>query len=144
DPVAAQVVFNQSTMPIWQIPSDVYSMCMVSDFELQQNVGTAGDIGRWLWQNQLSYYQRFAKRINFGEVYQLGDSPLVLLPALTSPGHEPAPHPTPYDPIHPPRLNADGPYPARDSGRKIRVYKGVDTRLMFADFFAKLRALYGE
>ncbi|GAB3980116.1 hypothetical protein GCM10029978_077320 [Actinoallomurus acanthiterrae] len=144
DPVAAQVVFNQSTMPIWQIPSDVYSMCMVSDFELQQNVGTAGDIGRWLWQNQLSYYQRFAKRINFGEVYQLGDSPLVLLTALTSPWDKTATYTSPYDTIYAPRLNADGTYTARDSGRRIRVYKGVDTRLMFADFFAKLRTLYGE
>jgi hypothetical protein len=28
DPIAAQVLFNDSTMPIWQVPSDVYSMCM--------------------------------------------------------------------------------------------------------------------
>ncbi|GAA4622651.1 hypothetical protein GCM10023196_015700 [Actinoallomurus vinaceus] len=144
DPLAAQVLFNQSSMPIWQIPSDVYSMCMVSDFELQQYVATADDIGHWLWRNQLDYYQRFAKRINFGEVYQLGDSPLVLLTALTSPWDKSATYSSPYDTMYAPHLNADGTYTSRDSGRKIRVYKGVDTRLMYADFFAKLQALYGK
>jgi hypothetical protein len=38
-----------------------------------------------------------------------------------------------------PRLRPDGAYEPRSEGRKIRVYKGMDTRMMFNDFFAKLR-----
>ena len=30
DPVAAQVVFNDSTIPLWQVPRDVYRQCLVS------------------------------------------------------------------------------------------------------------------
>ncbi|MGY0063990.1 nucleoside hydrolase [Streptomyces sp. LZ34] len=144
DPIAAQVLFNDSTIPIWQIPSDVYGMCMVSDFELQRYVAPAGAIGRWLWEYQLAFYERMSKTLNFGEVYQLGDSPLVLLTALTSPWEATATYTSPYTTRYAPTLNADGTYTARSSGRKIRVYTGVDTRLMFGDFFAKLELLYSS
>jgi inosine-uridine preferring nucleoside hydrolase len=144
DLIAAQVLFNDSTIPIWQVPNDVYSMCMVSDAELQQHVRPYGAIGTFLYDTLYDFYVRFAGRINFGEVYQLGDSPLVLLSSLASPWNPTATYTSPYNEIYAPVINADGTYTARGSGRKIRVYTGVDTRLMYHDFFAKLHNNYGQ
>lgn len=143
DLIAAQVLFNDSTIPIWQVPNDVYSMCMVSDAELQQYVRPCGAIGSFLYDTLYDFYVRFAGRINFGEVYQLGDSPMVLLSALTSPWAPTATYTSPYNEIYAPIINSDGTYTARTSGRKIRVYTGVDARLMYHDFFAKLHTNYG-
>lgn len=42
-----------------------------------------------------------------------------------------------------PRLKSDGTYEPRSDGRKMRAYDTVDTRLMFGDFFAKLKMAYG-
>jgi len=141
DVIAARVIFNNSTMPIWQIPSDVYSMCVVSDFELQRHLSRAGAIGKFLWENQLAYYARFP--INFGETYQLGDSPLVLLTALGSPWGATNSYSSPYETIFAPTIGSNGSYAANTTGRKIRVYKGVDLRLMYHDFFSKMRTYYG-
>lgn len=41
-------------------------------------------------------------------------------------------------------MRRDGSYEPRSDGRKIRVYKSIDTRLMFDDFFAKLRLNAGR
>jgi purine nucleosidase len=144
DLTAAQVLFNDSTIPIWQVPSDVYSMCMVSDAELQQYVRPYGAIGKFLYDTLYHFYTRFTGEINFGEVYQLGDSPMVLLSSLASPWDATATYTSPYNEIYAPVINSDGTYTAQTSGRKIRVYTGVDTRLMYHDFFAKLHNNYAS
>ena len=62
---AIQVLFNDSTIPIWQVPNDVYSMCMVSDAELQQHVRPYGAIGTFLYD---TLYDFFAKlHNNYGQ-----------------------------------------------------------------------------
>ena len=33
---------------------------------------------------------------------------------------------------------------ARSEGRKMRLYRTVDTRMMFEDFYAKLQLHYGR
>src|ERR1043166_6460879 len=38
DPIAAQFVFNESTVPLWQVPGDAVEECQVSDTELQVRV----------------------------------------------------------------------------------------------------------
>jgi len=43
-----------------------------------------------------------------------------------------------YDEVVCPLLNPDGTFTPRTEGRRIRIYKDIDTRLMFGDFFAKL------
>ena len=76
----------------------------------------------------------------------LGDSPLVLLTALTN-AYDPTGSggvgSAQYDTMYAPLINPDGTYQARSSGRQIRVYKSVDSRLIFGDFFAKLKMNYG-
>lgn len=79
-----------------------------------------------------------ARGRSLGESYALGDSPLVLLTALQSafePDSSSSFHVTKPTPL----LNQDGSYTAAGSGRPMRVYTDVDTRLMFEDLFLKLR-----
>jgi inosine-uridine nucleoside N-ribohydrolase len=152
DPIAAQVVFNHTAAPVWQVPRDVYASCTVSATELQVNVAPFGAIGAWLYRKLLdapAQMDRFG--FHLGETYTLGDSPLVLLSALTD--WVPSDFTPPfkfqgtgssrYEEVFAPELNADGTYTPRTSGRKMRLYRQVDTRTMFADFFAKLRVNYG-
>lgn len=154
DPDAAQFLFNETRIPIWTIPQAVYATCVISMTELQAYVAPHGKIGAWLYQKQVAYPAEFSRRIpanfkiklNTGETWTLGDSPLAVLTSLgdwvpdfdgrtvkwdkTGAGH--------FDEVICPTLNPDGTFTPRTEGRKIRIYKDIDTRLMFGDFFAKL------
>jgi purine nucleosidase len=152
DPIAAQYVFNETSVPIWQIPRAVYATCVVSATELQAFVAPHGAIGPWLQDRLLVLTRRSGNRLNTGETWTLGDNPLVALTALTD--WVPSSH-TPslrfertgsslFDEVVAPRLNSDGTFAPRSEGRKIRVYRSVDTRLMLTDFFAKIRVNYGS
>jgi hypothetical protein len=148
DPVAAQFVFNKSKVPLWQVPSDAYAQCQVSASELQAFVAPRGAIGKWLHQKLIESSATLGRkyRINTGETWTLGDSPLVLLTALTHWGPSGRSRPFRYERMSSlfderlaPLLKSDGSYEARTDGRRIRVYKTLDTRLLFGDFFTKMR-----
>ena len=154
DTDAARFLFNDTAMPIWQVPQSVYATCLISAAELRTMVAPHGRIGDWLYRKYTGFPEAFAKlipiRINLGETWAMGDSPLVVLTSLgdslpsfengkvaydrTSAGR--------YDEVICPTLNRDGTFTARSEGRKIRIYKDIDTRLMFGDFFAKLALNY--
>lgn len=146
DPLAAQYLFNETTVPIWQVPRAAYGTSAVSATELQAYVAPHGAIGAWLYRKVVDAPLRFAKVMNMGETWSLGDNPLVLLVALGDWGPS-ALHPFRYehtssslfDEVTAPRLNPDGTFTPRSEGRKIRIYRTIDTRLMLGDFFAKLR-----
>jgi purine nucleosidase len=138
DVKAAQVVFNDSPIPIWQVPRNVYRQCLVSMTELLHRVRPAGRIGDYLYQRVYDIFTLAAKAgLNLGETYVLGDSPLVLLTALQS-SFQPDPSSSRYVTRHAPRINDDGTYTQRTSGRTIRVYTELDVRLMLSDLFTKL------
>jgi inosine-uridine nucleoside N-ribohydrolase len=148
DPLAAQHVFNATNLRIWQVPSDVYATCLVSDTELQAFVAPCGQIGAWLYRKVFENAAKIGKfGVNLGETYTLGDSPLVALTALTDwlpttftkPFEYERTSTSKFDDIPAPMLNPDGSYSLNPSGRKIRVYRSIDTRLMFSDFFAKMK-----
>ena len=152
DRIAAQYVFNDTSVALWQIPSSAYAQCQVSDTELQAFVAPYGTIGQWLYGKVVEAGGKLAKdySVNTGETWVLGDSPLVLLTALTSwvPSgfgrvrlyeHTSSQFDEPFAP----RLKPDGSYEARDAGRRIRVFTRLDTRLMLGDLFVKLRMNYG-
>lgn len=143
DPVAAQVVFNKSQVPIWQVPRNAYRQAMVSFSTLLLKVKPQGEIGNYLTSTLDDLTSRFAKfNFNIGEIYILGDSPLVLLTALQS-SFEPEPSSSEYALRHCPNINSKGLYEENTSGRLIRVYTLLDTRLLFEDFYSKLSS-YNE
>jgi purine nucleosidase len=137
---AAQAVFNNSKIPIWQVPRNVYRQCIFSVSEMMADIAPASEVGAYLTQvikNEIKL-NRFGGKM--GEVYILGDSPLVLLTSLqTGFGRDPAS--SQYVVKQAPDITSDGTYRYNPKGRPIRVYTWLDTRLMFSDMVSKFKLL---
>lgn len=141
DPIAAQVVFNDSNLDIWQVPRSTYRMAIATRSELRRRMRPAGALGRHLF-GSLGGVARMAGShgSHVGETYVLGDSPLVLLTALWT-SFEPGPASSPSAVRPCPLIEDSGLYTDRPDGRPIRIFTGVDNRLMFEDLYAKLDEL---
>lgn len=131
---AAQWIFNHADVEIWQVPRNVYRQLIISHAELDAGLRAAGKLGTFLVQQ----LERVAALMNggLGETYILGDSPLVTLTALQS-SFEPDSASSAYVVRPTPRIADDGRYVPAPDGRPMRVYQTIDTRLTFADMFAK-------
>lgn len=139
DIFAAQVVFNQSNLKIWQVPESTYATTLVSRAEVINRMANVSELGAYIW-SKYAEVDAFVPTIglNLGEVLVFGDSPLVLLTALQSSWHGlPASSISVIRPA--PTIDDAGQYTALDRGRDIRVFTQVDTRLMVEDFFNKLQ-----
>ncbi|WP_316832483.1 nucleoside hydrolase [Pedobacter aquatilis] len=138
DKIAAQVIFNISNISIWQVPRNAYRQTLLSYAELFSKIKPKGEVGKFL-SGQIESLMKRTQSLNFhiGETYIMGDSPLVLLTALQS-SFEADPSSSDYLIKQAPKINDAGLYEVNTSGRNIRVYNRLDTRLMFEDFFAKL------
>jgi inosine-uridine nucleoside N-ribohydrolase len=142
DPIAAQVVFNDSDINIWQVPRNVYRMVMASRAELLVRMRATGSLGTHLFDSLGTVAVKAADHgFQLGEIYILGDSPLVLLTALQSSFH-PDTASSAWVTVPCPRILGDGSYEPNPNGRPIRVYTNVDARLVLEDLYAKL-ALHG-
>ena len=141
DTVAAQVLFGDSPVQIWQVPRPTYRQALVSMAELRVAVRPVGPVGAYLYEEIRAVGVMLAEEgSNAGETYALGDQPLVLLTALQS-VFEPDPASSDYVTLPTPHIDDEGLYVARDDGRPMRVYTSVDNRLTFDDFQAKLSEL---
>lgn len=142
DVIAAQVVFNESDIAIWQVPRDAYRQLLFSYAELAELAET-GPLGRFL-ADRIAGIEDVVRNLMpdavfpRSETYVMGDSPLVTLSALHSFFNaDPA---SSFHDLRPtPRLNADGSYAPNPAGRPMRVYTRIDTRLTFADMLGKFR-----
>lgn len=144
DILAGRVLFNDSTIPIWQVPRNVYRQCLVSYAELEARVRPMGRVGAYMVEAVEKVVARAeAEGLNMGETYALGDSPLVLLTALLS-AFQPDSSSSCHETIPTPFLNPDGSYTANAAGRPLRVYTQVDVRLMFEDMYLKLAAFHRD
>ncbi len=133
---AAQVVFNQSDLTLWQVPRSTYRQALVSHAELALRMRPdQHNLSRFLL-DRLDDLMKRAKG-SLGEAYVLGDSPLVLLTALQS-SWEADPSSSTFMQVTAPRIDDLGQYAAPSAGRNIRVCTRIDTRLMFEDFYAKI------
>ena len=120
---AAQVIFNKSAIPIWQVPRSTYRQVMLPYSSLLLKVKREGKIGNYLANAIENIMKRIAKlNISLGETYILGDSPLVLLTALQS-SFEADPSSSQYVLRPSPLINDQGLYEVNTSGRNIRVIK---------------------
>lgn len=140
DPVAARVVLEDSGVPLWQVPRDVYRQCLASDAELHARVALLGPFGRYLWDQLQRVRQELAfLGVDRAETYVLGDSPLVLLTALQSALDSDASSSS-YEELLAPAIADDGSVAGEVDGRMVRVYRSIDTRLMLEDMYAKFAA----
>lgn len=138
DITAAKVIFNQSAVPIWQVPRNAYRQALMPYSELLLKVKTQGKTGKYL-ADKIEALMRMTAKFNLkiGETYIMGDSPLVLLTALQS-SFEADPSSSQYVTRQAPLISNQGLYEVNNAGRNIRIYTQLDTRLLFEDFFAKL------
>ena len=139
DIFAARHIFNKSSVPIWQIPRNVYRQALISYATLLDRVKSKGKTGTYL-VNALENVMQLLKnhKLNMGETYILGDSPLVLFTALQS-GFEADPSSSDYVLKMTPGIDERGNYIFSHTGRTIRVYTRTDNYAMFEDFFSKIK-----
>ncbi|GAA1435429.1 hypothetical protein GCM10009616_32520 [Microlunatus lacustris] len=143
DPLAVQLLFGDSAVPIWQVPRDAYRQTLASTAELVTRLAPHGELGRHLADAVLAVGRRAAAGGRLlGETYALGDSPLVLLTALQS-AFQPDPSSSRSVWLPTPRLDDRGRYVERPDGRPLRVWTQLDTRLMLEDLYAKLQLAAG-
>jgi len=137
DIAAARAIFNTSSIPVWQVPRNAYRQAIIPYAELLLKIKPQGKVGSYLTSTLEGVMKMIQQYVNLGEVYILGDSPLVLLTALQS-SFEADPSSSEYVVKMAPTINEQGNYMFNPNGRNIRVYNHLDIQLMFNDFFAKL------
>ena len=139
DITAARIVFD-SSMPLWQIPSNVYGQTEISLAEVVDKVKPCGKLGEYLCKEMLalnSFYGQVPFRMPWphGESWSLGDNPsaFVLLQSENR---------VCWHMEHAPIINDDMSYTLHPEGKELRVYDSVDNRLGLNDLFAKLHLCY--
>lgn len=138
DILAANIVF-ESPIPVWQITQNVYQMIEVSIPELVAKVGDCGEIGQYLCDQMQELNMQMENTAAFphGETWCLGDNPTVTVllqnTARITWRERTAPH-----------VNEDCSYENTETGKIIRVYDYIDSRLTLSDFFAKMQLCYGK
>ncbi|NML93579.1 nucleoside hydrolase [Novosphingobium olei] len=143
DPLAAQVIFNDSDIEIWQVPRDAYRQMLFPNAEIEE-LATLGPLGAYL-KAQVDKVSAVMASIPGippippTETYVLGDSPLVTLTALVT-QFQPDPASSTYVRMPTPRIEPDGQYVDNPAARPMRVYTHVDAELTFRDMLAKFRA----
>lgn len=116
DPDAAAFVLAHPGLRLRWFPLETYRRCAYSIAELEHDIGGAGVLGRWLWDRFVSL--RIPDGMPVGGTWSLGDSPPVLLTALTD------------------ESSTSG---AVGDDEERRVYLDVDMRLLVGDLLARLR-----
>lgn len=139
DFAAGQVIFNDSTIPIWQCPRNVYRQMLFTHAEMETQVRPLGKLGAYL-TDSIERVMKWTGEAGWaiGDTYALGDSPLVTLTALQS-SFQADPSSSSYVVRPAPRLDAAGQYEANPNGRPIRIYTQIDTRLTFGDMIARFQ-----
>ena len=137
---AANVLFS-SSMPVWQIPRNVYKQVSVTLAMLQDHVEPCGEFGKYLFDQLVAYNDKTAERMDWphGETWGLGDSPTIGVHLFERECEDV------YDMIPAPRIEPGTWRYIHDQGnREIRVYKDANARLLLEDFFSKLKINYGK
>ena len=117
DPAAADLVLSHPQLTVYQFPVETYRRCAYSVAELEGDLQACGRLGAWLWRR---FTRPLPDWVELGEVWPLGDSPPVLVTALS---------------------DESSSYTASASagGAERRVYTNVDFRLIVGDMLAKFR-----
>ncbi len=132
---AANVVFK-SSMPLWQVPVSTCKQFGVSLAELQYKVKPHGKIGAYLFEQLVALNNQLGDLPipwPHGELWGLGDEGVVaalMEETEKSDGYKLIPAPV----VDPETMK----YLPGGSGREVRVYHTMNTRLDLEDFFCKL------
>jgi hypothetical protein len=125
---AAREVIERSSVPLWMVPQPAYRQMQYSVAELDADLRPISPLTQWL-------YERFTTPpdwIDIKGAWPLGDSPLVLLSAISAESSRCRDVPAR-------RILSDGRYGDEITGRSLRVVEQLDVRLVFGDFLALLK-----
>jgi inosine-uridine nucleoside N-ribohydrolase len=138
DLTAARVAFATQGFEFWHIPRNAYKQALTSRAELAVRMNV-GPLGEYLYREIAKVHQwhQNEENYNIGETYYMGDSVLVLVTALQS-SFEPDASSSDFDIVQKPFMNDTGGYTTNPNGQSYRLYKQIDCRLLFEDFYAKL------
>lgn len=144
DPIAAQVIFNDSELELWHVPRNAYREHLMTHSELLTRVRPQGALGSYLYNKIAGIYswQQEGDGHGIGETYIMGDSPLVTLTALQASFHA-MPSSSTFVARRAPLIDNEGQYVDNPLGRTIRIYTHTDVRMTFEDFFLKLQSFAG-
>ena len=117
DPGAADFVLGHPELTVYQFPVETYRRCAYSVAELEGNLQACGRLGAWLWRR---FTRPLPDWVELGEVWPLGDSPPVLVTALTD-------------------ESSSYQMTSTSGGAERRVFTEVDFRLLVSDMLAKFR-----
>ena len=118
DPAAAAFAFDLPELEIHQFPAETYRRCVYSVAELEYDLSSSGMLGHWLW----CHFTNPPDWVRLGGVWPLGDSPAVLVTALSTESSTATLLP-----------------PEGDRRAPRRVYIDLDFRLIVADMLARFR-----
>ena len=133
---AAQILFA-SPLNIWQVPQSTYTQMMTSLAELEYKVLPQGKIGRYLFEQMEEFNRYMAEGWPHGENWCIGDMATVAV--LMNEGMDGVEYIT----RKAPKINLEETYSENPTGKEIRVYQRLSSRMAFEDFFSKLALLYG-
>ncbi|WP_017669974.1 nucleoside hydrolase [Blastomonas sp. AAP53] len=128
DAAAARLVIEDSALPLWQVPQPAYRQMQLSIAEMTADVRPISTFTQWLYDQ----FTRPPSFVTLGGAWPMGDSPPVLLTAITTESSEHLDQPAR-------RILDDMHYGDVVPGRQIRVYQRIDVRTTHADLIAKLR-----
>lgn len=138
DIVSSMVVFNDTEIPLWQMPNGVFSQALMSRSEAYTRVRSQGPLGRYVFDALGRRVDAWSQGIKMGETYGLGDQTLVALTALGGP-YNADPYTSTWVERIRPTLQDSGLYgPPQEGAGAIREYTSIDVRLLFEDFYGKL------
>jgi inosine-uridine nucleoside N-ribohydrolase len=129
DLAAARDVFEDSKLPVLQIPLEEYRRFQVSVAELNEAFRAISPLSAWL----VDQYRQLPPFVKLGGTLTFGDSPLVSATAFD-------PAACPFTSRQARRLLDDGRYGEPVEGRQVRLAHSLDPRLNLGDFLALLRA----
>lgn len=125
---SAKYVFENTTIPVWQIPQATYRQMQYSVAEMGSDFRPISPLTHWLYD----FYTTIPKFVEIGGSLTMGDHPLVLLSAISTESSI-------YADFNARQILHDSTYGEELPNRKIRVFSQVDLRLTFSDFIALLR-----
>ena len=137
DVAAAQVIFNESPIPLWQIPQDVFTNVVISRSEALVRMRPYGPLGAHLVDMIGRRVDAWSQGLRMGETYSLGDCPLVLVTALGG-AYDPEPGSSRWMERPRPHVLDNGLYEEVPGAPPIRVFTDLDVRLLLEDLYAKL------
>ncbi|GGH99120.1 nucleoside hydrolase [Arthrobacter liuii] len=116
DPAAADYVLGNRDLAVWQFPAETYRKIVAPVAELDVEFRNAGPAGAWLWEHFNSL--EVPGFVKFGPLWCLGDSAPLVVTGLD---------------------DSTSTYVETSAAPQRRTYTSVDTRLIMADFAAKLQ-----